>query len=136
MTDHAQFNTATLCELVQWRNSVEYDRSVRQKSFAEFHCSLAQSLTPRLVETSPFVRQNVKTYREVLLGLNLLFTSGLVASGGGVRGPFWLLYVPTILFAAVSMKLSGSIALGALTATAMLVASYFGKKPMSSCSKR
>src|SRR3954462_13225106 len=34
-------------------------------------CSLAQSLTPRLVETSPFVRQNVKTYREVLLGLNL-----------------------------------------------------------------
>jgi methyl-accepting chemotaxis protein len=95
-------------------------------------CSIAQSLMPRMVETSAFVRQNVKTYREVLLGLNLLFTSGLVATAGGVRGPFWLLYVPTVLFASVSMKQAGGIGLGLITAAAMLVASYFGSPLQSS----
>jgi methyl-accepting chemotaxis protein len=89
-------------------------------------CSLAQSLTPWLVDNSEGVRRHVKSYRETLLGLNLLFTSGLVASAGGVRGPFWLLYVPTVLFAAVSMRQKGGILLGLLTSAAMLAAALLG----------
>jgi methyl-accepting chemotaxis protein len=89
-------------------------------------CAIAQTMTPHLVETSEWVRRNVKPYRETLLGLNLLFTSGLVASGGGVRGPFWLLYVPTVLFAAVSMKQAGSIGLGVVTSGALLASAVLG----------
>jgi len=89
-------------------------------------CAIAQSLTPWLVVNSAWVRANVKPYRETLLGLNLLFTSGLVASAGGVRGPFWLLYVPTILFAAVSMRQAGSIGLGVVTALAFLASALLG----------
>jgi methyl-accepting chemotaxis protein len=89
-------------------------------------CSLAQSFTPWLVDNSPFIRKHVKTYRESLLGLNLLFTSGLVASAGGIRGPFWLLYVPTVLFASVSMRQRGAIILGVLTAGAMLASALLG----------
>jgi methyl-accepting chemotaxis protein len=85
-----------------------------------------QTVTPWLVEHNPTIRDNVKPYRETLLALNLLYTSGLVASAGGIRGPFWLLYVPTVLFAAVSMKQAGSIGLGLVTAAAMLASCLLG----------
>jgi methyl-accepting chemotaxis protein len=89
-------------------------------------CAVLQTATPWLVENSPGVRDRVKIWREGLLGCNLLFTSGLVAAGGGVRGPFWLLYVPTLLYAAVSMRQSGSIALGFLSAGALFASAYLG----------
>jgi methyl-accepting chemotaxis protein len=116
--------------LIVWRNPSTgipmHIRSFLAWSVLGLLCAVAQSLTPWLVDNSEAVRGHVKSYRETLLGANLLFTSGLVAAGGGIRGPFWLLYVPTVLVAAVSMKQTGGLALGVVTAFALLGSAMLG----------
>ena len=86
--------------------------------------ALALSLLPALTTSSPHVRANVSAYRVILLSTDLLFVTGSVASAGGISGPFWILYVPVILFAAVSMKQWQSLTLGFAATGGLLVATY------------
>ncbi len=86
-------------------------------------CAIAQSLMPGLVDSNVFVRDHIKVFRGVLLAANLVYTSGFVTFGGGVRGPFWVLYVPTVLFATVSMRQRGSLVLGVVSSIGVVVSS-------------
>jgi hypothetical protein len=75
---------------------------------------------PTLERTSPAFAKNVGACRAFLLATDLVWITGIVAVTGGVRAPFWVLYVPVVLFAAVSLAPMVSALFG-LTATAALV---------------
>ena len=64
------------------------------------------------------------TVRSLLLVSNLVSVTGAVAVAGGARGPFWVLYVPVLLFAAVSLSRWQSLLLGAAASGAFVGASY------------
>ena len=81
------------------------------------------SLLPALYEKSASVRQSIAVYRAILLITDILFVSGEVAVTGGIKGPFWLMYVPIILFAAVSMPQWQSLALSFLTSAGLIAGS-------------
>ena len=84
--------------------------------------ALALSILPTMYQVSPHVRQRINAYRVALLLSTLVAVSGALAVSGGVRGPFWILLLPSVLFAATTMRQWQSIALG-LVAGAGLVAS-------------
>jgi methyl-accepting chemotaxis protein len=79
------------------------------------------TMLPYWEETRPSVRTNIKAWRAALLVLDMVFVTGVVASTGGAGAPFWLLYVPVVLFAAVSLDKWQAVAFGVL-AVAGLVA--------------
>ncbi|MDX6274094.1 MAG: methyl-accepting chemotaxis protein, partial [Frankiales bacterium] len=83
----------------------------------------ALSVLPMLYERNRHVRDRIAVYRALLLLTDIIFVTGEVAVTGGVTGPFWLLYVPIILFAAVSMPQWQSLALSLLTSGGLILAS-------------
>ena len=79
---------------------------------------------PAAHAASDHVRRRVGTYRAILLVSDIVFITGECSVAGGVRGPFWILYVPVVLFAAVSLPKWQSIAVGSLASAGLLLASY------------
>jgi methyl-accepting chemotaxis protein len=75
---------------------------------------------PTLERTTPAIARTVNVWRALLLATDLVWITGMVAATDAVRGPFWVLYVPVVLFAAVSLAPLASALFG-LTATAGLV---------------
>ena len=78
---------------------------------------------PSLVETSRHVRQKITIYRALLLVSTLIAVTGSVAVSGGVRGPFWILLLPSVLFAATTMRQWQSVVLGLVAGGGLVVAS-------------
>ncbi len=84
--------------------------------------ALALTVLP-LLATVPHVRGHMRSYRAALLCTDMVFVTASVAVAGGVRGPFWMLYVPVILFAAVSMPQWQSLAFGFAASAGLVGAS-------------
>ena len=53
----------------------------------------------------------------------LVVVTGLCEASGGVLGPFWVLFVPVVLFAAVSLPAVRSVGVGLVAAAGLAVAS-------------
>lgn len=85
--------------------------------------AVALSALPLAHAASAHVRRRIAGYRAVLLVSDVVFISGYCAVAGGVRGPFWVLYVPVVLFAAVSLPRWQSSLLGLSCSAGLLLAS-------------
>jgi methyl-accepting chemotaxis protein len=80
------------------------------------------TVLPAIQQRSAHVRRRLTIYRLVLLLSTTLSVSAAVAVAGGLRGPFWLLYLPALLFAATTLKQWQSVVLGAANSAALVVA--------------
>src|SRR5436305_5217527 len=69
---------------------------------------------------STHVRQRITTYRTLLLLSTMTTVTGACAVSGGVRGPFWILYLPSVLFAATRMRQLQSALLGLLAGAGLV----------------
>ncbi|HVE97994.1 MAG TPA: methyl-accepting chemotaxis protein, partial [Mycobacteriales bacterium] len=78
------------------------------------------TILPTLQKNVPAIHRSINVWRVVLLAGDMVFVTGTVAATGGIDGPFWLLYFPIVLFAAVSMPAVQSALFG-LAATAGVV---------------
>ncbi len=85
--------------------------------------ALALSMLAGLHKHSDHLRKYIAVYRFVLIAGDLVNVTGSVAVAGGIRGPFWILYFPVILFAAVSMPQWQSIMLGVAAGVGLVAAS-------------
>jgi methyl-accepting chemotaxis protein len=85
--------------------------------------AVALTMLPVLHEVSPHVRQRIGGYRAFLLLTTLTAVSGSVAVSGGVRGPFWILLLPSVLFAATTMRQWQSVLLGSLAGAGLVASS-------------
>jgi methyl-accepting chemotaxis protein len=85
--------------------------------------AVALTVLPSLVETSRHVRDRITIYRALLLLSTLVAVSGSVAVSGGVRGPFWILLLPSVLFAATTMPQWQASLLGLVAGAGLVVAS-------------
>src|SRR3954469_2981872 len=85
--------------------------------------AIALTLLPMLQEINPHVRRHIAGYRGLLLLSTLVAVSGSVAVSGGIRGPFWVLLLPSVLFAATTMPQLQAILLGLLAGAGLVVAS-------------
>ena len=85
--------------------------------------ALALTALPMLHESSPHVRQRIATYRALLLVTTLVAVTGSLSVSGGVRGPFWILLLPSVLFAATTMPQLQSILLGLFAGAGLVVSS-------------
>ena len=88
-------------------------------------CALGAAVAAALlgfVETSP--RLSPAPWRSptaaVLLVLDLALEAGVVAAGGGLSGPFWLLVLPLVLVAALTIPAVTAVAVGVLASVAVL----------------
>jgi len=81
------------------------------------------TILPYWEETRPGVRKNIAAWRAGLLILDMVFVTGVTAATGGVGGPFWLLFLPIVLFAAVSLDKYQAMAFGVVAVGGLLVAS-------------
>ena len=86
--------------------------------------ALVMSALPALFRSSEHFRKRVTFYRGLLLISTLASVSGAVAVTGGLRGPFWILYLPGLLFAATTLKQWQSVLLGAAASGGLVAASY------------
>ncbi|HVY09874.1 MAG TPA: methyl-accepting chemotaxis protein [Mycobacteriales bacterium] len=86
--------------------------------------ALFMSALPALFRASEHFRRRVNVYRAVLLVSTLTSVSGAVAVTGGLRGPFWILYLPGLLFAATTLKQWQSVLLGIAASGGLVAASY------------
>jgi methyl-accepting chemotaxis protein len=66
----------------------------------------------------------------LLLVLDLGASTAVVAATGGVRGPFWILYLPVVLFTAITLANQVAVLVG-LLATAGLVGATYLAGPMT-----
>src|SRR3954449_5502192 len=85
--------------------------------------ALALSALPTLHGMSEHVRRRITTYRAVLLLSIMATVTGAAAVSGGIRGPFWILYLPNVLFAATTMRQWQSALLGGLAGLGVVVSS-------------
>ena len=81
------------------------------------------TILPYWEETRPGVRKHIGLWRASLLILDMIFVTGVTAATGGIAGPFWLLYLPIVLFAAVSLDKYQSMAFGVVAVFGLVVAS-------------
>src|SRR3712207_4141761 len=72
------------------------------------------------------VRKNIAVWRAALLILDVVFVTGVTAATGGVSNPFWLLFVPIVLFAAVSLDKYQAMAFGLVAVAGVLVGAWLG----------
>jgi methyl-accepting chemotaxis protein len=79
---------------------------------------------PYLQRVHPAVDHNVYYWRRALIALNMLFVTGVAASTGGIRGPFWVLYVPAVIFAAVSFSRLQAMIFGLAAAAGVVGSTY------------
>jgi methyl-accepting chemotaxis protein len=85
--------------------------------------AVALTVLPMLHSVSPHVRRRITTYRVLLLLSCMAAVTGSVAVSGGIRGPFWILYMPSVLFAATTMRQWQSALLGLVAGGALVGAS-------------
>ncbi len=78
---------------------------------------------PYWEQTRPAVRRHIGSWRIGLLTLDVVFVTGVAGAAGGVLGPFWLLFIPVVLFAAVSLDRYQAIGFGLFATAGLLVAS-------------
>ncbi|HEV2889545.1 MAG TPA: methyl-accepting chemotaxis protein [Frankiaceae bacterium] len=81
------------------------------------------TILPYWEETRAGVRKRIALWRGSLLILDMVFVTGVTAATGGVGGPFWLLYIPIVLFAAVSLDKYQSMAFGFVAMVSLVIAS-------------
>jgi methyl-accepting chemotaxis protein len=81
------------------------------------------TILPFWEETRPGVRRNIAVWRAGLLILDMVFVTGVAAATGGAGGPFWLLFIPIVLFAAVSLDKYQAMAFGVVAVFGLLIAS-------------
>jgi len=74
--------------------------------------ALALTALPTLHGLSAHVRRRITTYRVLLLLSIMVAITGAASVSGGIRGPFWVLYLPNVLFAASTMRQWQSVLLG------------------------
>jgi methyl-accepting chemotaxis protein len=90
------------------------------------------TILPSLQHASAHVRRRITVYRVILLLSTMLSVSAVVAVTGGLRGPFWILYLPALLFAATTLNQWRALALGLLTSAALVVAALIAHSVDSS----
>ncbi len=83
------------------------------------------TLLPALQAQVPSVQRHINAWRIVLLAGDVMFITANLGFTGGVKGPFWLLYLPIVLFAAVSMKTAQSITFGVVASLGVVGATAF-----------
>jgi methyl-accepting chemotaxis protein len=81
------------------------------------------TILPYWEETRAGVRANIALWRAGLLILDMVFVTGIVAATGGVGAPFWLLFIPIVLFAAVSLDKYQAMAFGVVAVFGLVVGS-------------
>ena len=82
--------------------------------------AIALTALPMLHGVSDHVRSRITTYRALLLLSTMTTVTGACAVSGGVRGPFWILYLPSVLFAATTMRQMQSAMLGLLAGAGLV----------------
>jgi methyl-accepting chemotaxis protein len=82
--------------------------------------AVALTTLPMLHGVSSHVRARITTYRALLLLSTMTTVTGACAVSGGVRGPFWILYLPSVLFAATTMRQMQSALLGLLAGAGLV----------------
>ena len=87
--------------------------------------ALFLTLLPTLQATYASVHRRITLWRVILLVGDVLFVTGTVAFTEGIRGPFWLLYLPVVLFAAVSMPALHAAMFGVAASTGVVGASAY-----------
>ena len=85
--------------------------------------ALALSVLPTLHGGGEHFRNRIRAYRVVLLLSIMVSVTGACAVSGGIRGPFWILYLPNVLFAATTMRQWQSVGLGLLAGAGVVTAS-------------
>ncbi|MBV9872962.1 MAG: methyl-accepting chemotaxis protein [Frankiaceae bacterium] len=80
------------------------------------------SLLPTIQASVAHVRRRITIYRMVLLLSTTLSVSAATAVTGGLRGPFWILYLPALLFAATTLKQWQSVLLGVANSGCLVAA--------------
>jgi methyl-accepting chemotaxis protein len=81
------------------------------------------TILPFWEETRESVRKNIAVWRVALLVLDMVFVTGVAAATGGIGGPFWLLFIPIVLFAAVSLDKYQAMAFGVVAVGGLVIAS-------------
>jgi len=81
------------------------------------------TILPFWEETRPSVRNHIALWRAGLLILDMVFVTGVASVTGGIGGPFWLLFIPIVLFAAVSLDKYQAMAFGVVGVFGLLIAS-------------
>jgi methyl-accepting chemotaxis protein len=94
--------------------------------------ALVMTVLPSVTRSSAHVRKRIVFYRAFLLLSTIVSVSGAVAVTGGLRGPFWILYMPALLFAASTLRQWQSVLLGVLTAGSLVLAAYIANSIDSS----
>jgi methyl-accepting chemotaxis protein len=87
---------------------------------------------PWIQQQSAHVRRRITVYRLALLLSTILSVSAAVAVTGGLRGPFWILYLPALLFAATTLRQRQSLLLGVLNSAALVIAALIAHSVDSS----
>jgi len=65
--------------------------------------AIVLTLLPAAERRSSSLASGIGTVRSLLLLLDFVYVTGIVSVTDGMQGPFWVLYLPVILFAAVSL---------------------------------
>jgi methyl-accepting chemotaxis protein len=92
----------------------------------------AMTFLPLLQQAHDHVRRRITTYRLILLVSTIVAVSAAVAVSGGLRGPFWILYLPALLFAATTLKQWQAVLLGLATSASLVVAALIAHSVDSS----
>jgi methyl-accepting chemotaxis protein len=82
----------------------------------------AMTMLPALQQKYEHVRRRITVYRMLLLFSTMVAVTGAVAVSGGLRGPFWILYLPALLFAATTLKQWQAVLLGLANSVALVLA--------------
>jgi methyl-accepting chemotaxis protein len=90
------------------------------------------TLLPWLHQVSAHVRRRITVYRMVMLLSTTLSVSAAVAVSGGLRGPFWILYLPALLFAATTLRQWQAILLGVVNSVCLVLAALIAHSVDSS----
>lgn len=94
--------------------------------------ALFMTALPSLVRSNAHVRKRITFYRGLMLISTIVSVSGAVSITGGLRGPFWILYLPALLFAATTMRPWQSLVLGLLSSGALVIAAFIAHSVDSS----
>jgi methyl-accepting chemotaxis protein len=82
----------------------------------------AMTVLPIAQQRYEHVRRRITVYRMLVLLSTMLSVSAAVAVSGGLRGPFWILYLPALLFAATTLKQWQAVMLGVANSVSLVIA--------------
>jgi methyl-accepting chemotaxis protein len=94
--------------------------------------ALVMTALPSLVRSNAHVRRRITVYRALMLVSTIVSVSGAVAITGGLRGPFWILYLPALLFAATTLRQWQSVLLGVVTSGSLVISALIAHSVDSS----